>query len=172
MLIAENEPQRSELVRDEEHGGFGLDALWNDDFHHIANVVMTGHNEAYCSDYCGTPQEFISAIKYGYLYQGQWYRWQQQPRGSPTMGLRPSAFVNYLENHDQIANSARGLRCHAMSEACIGTISEIFDAKPPYTPRGCVAQAWSVAEVLRARVKTAPLDPAVTIDKAELSMPS
>lgn len=42
-----------------------------------------------------------------------------------------------------------------LSEACIGSISEIFDAEPPYTPRGCVAQAWSVAEVLRCWVKTA-----------------
>jgi glycogen debranching enzyme len=41
-----------------------------------------------------------------------------------------------------------------LNEACIGTISEVFDAEPPYTPRGCVAQAWSVAEVLRCWVKT------------------
>jgi glycogen debranching enzyme len=42
-----------------------------------------------------------------------------------------------------------------LSEACVGSVSEIFDAEPPYTPRGCVAQAWSVAEVLRCWVKTA-----------------
>jgi glycogen debranching enzyme len=42
-----------------------------------------------------------------------------------------------------------------LSEACVGSVSEIFDAEPPYTPRGCVAQAWSVAELLRAWVKTA-----------------
>jgi glycogen debranching enzyme len=42
-----------------------------------------------------------------------------------------------------------------MNEQCIGSISEVFDAEPPYTPRGCVAQAWSVAEVLRCWVKTA-----------------
>ena len=52
-----------------------------------------------------------------------------------------------------------------MREACIGTISEIFDAEAPYYPRGCVAQAWSVAEVLRTWVQTMPLDrPAPTID--------
>ena len=43
-----------------------------------------------------------------------------------------------------------------LSEACVGSISEVFDAEPPYTPRGCVAQAWSVAEALRIWVKTAP----------------
>jgi len=41
-----------------------------------------------------------------------------------------------------------------LGEACVGTISEIFDAEPPFTPRGCVAQAWSVAEVLRCWLKT------------------
>ncbi|HSF10591.1 MAG TPA: amylo-alpha-1,6-glucosidase, partial [Nitrospirales bacterium] len=44
-----------------------------------------------------------------------------------------------------------------LNEACIGSISEIFDAEPPFTPRGCIAQAWSVAEVLRCWVKTAPV---------------
>ena len=41
-----------------------------------------------------------------------------------------------------------------LGQACIGSISEIFDAEPPYEPRGCIAQAWSVAEVLRCWVKT------------------
>ena len=49
-----------------------------------------------------------------------------------------------------------GFAAH-LNEACIGSISEIFDAEAPYTPRGCIAQAWSVAEVLRAWVKTAPV---------------
>ena len=44
-----------------------------------------------------------------------------------------------------------------LASSCIGTISEIFDAEPPYTPRGCVAQAWSVAEVLRSMIKLAAL---------------
>ena len=47
-----------------------------------------------------------------------------------------------------------GFRKH-MSEACVGSVSEVFDAEAPYTPRGCIAQAWSVAEVLRCLVKTA-----------------
>ena len=51
-------------------------------------------------------------------------------------------------------DSLKGFEEH-VSEVCIGQISEIFDADPPYTPRGCVAQAWSVAEALRAWVKTA-----------------
>jgi maltooligosyltrehalose trehalohydrolase len=115
LLVAENEPQQVKLVHPREQGGYGLDALWNDDFHHSAMVVLSGHNEAYYADHRGTPQEFISAVKWGYLYQGQWYRWQKQRRGTPTFGLKPATFVTFLQNHDQIANSARGLRCHALS---------------------------------------------------------
>ncbi|MBN9118501.1 MAG: glycogen debranching enzyme family protein [Planctomycetes bacterium] len=60
----------------------------------------------------------------------------------------------YPEDRAGAAALLGGFRRH-MGEACVGSISEIFDAQPPYTPRGCIAQAWSVAEVLRCLVKTA-----------------
>src|SRR5262249_28960957 len=66
-------------------------------------------------DHLGKPQEFVSAIKYGYLFQGQRYAWQKQQRGTPTFGLSPAAFVAFLENHDQVANSGRGRRLHQLS---------------------------------------------------------
>jgi maltooligosyltrehalose trehalohydrolase len=115
VIVAENEPQETRLVRPRAAGGFGMDALWNDDFHHSAMVAMTGHNPAYYSDTSGRPQEFISAAKYGYLFQGQRYAWQKQNRGTPALDLDPKAFVLFLQNHDQIANSAWGLRFHALT---------------------------------------------------------
>lgn len=114
-LVAENEPQDSRLVRRIDEGGHGFDALWNDDFHHSAMVALTGRNEAYYSDYLGTPQEFISAAKWGYLYQGQRCAWQKQRRGRAALDLPASTFVTFLQNHDQAANSARGLRLHELS---------------------------------------------------------
>jgi maltooligosyltrehalose trehalohydrolase len=113
--VAENEPQHAKLIRPPAQGGYGLDALWNDDFHHSAMVALTGRHEAYYTDYGGTPQEFISACKWGYLYQGQRYTWQQQRRGTPAFGLPPATFVTFFQNHDQIANSGRGLRCHLLT---------------------------------------------------------
>ena len=115
-LSSENEDQQVRLVRPMENG-YGMDALWNDDFHHAARVALTGHNEAYYTDYKGSPQEFISAVKWGYLFQGQWHQWRQQLRGTPTFGLAGTQFVNYLENHDQIANSLRGERLSQVSNA-------------------------------------------------------
>jgi len=115
FIVGENEPQNVELVKPLEKGGFGLDALWNDDLHHSATVILTGHNEAYYTDYLGKAQEFVSAAKYGYLYQGQRYKWQKKRRGTLTFGLDPSVFVNFIQNHDQIANSARGLRINQLT---------------------------------------------------------
>jgi maltooligosyltrehalose trehalohydrolase len=117
VVVAENEPQETDLVRPASAGGMGLDALWNDDFHHSALVALTGRNEAYYTDYKGTPQEFISAIKYGYLYQGQWYRWQEGRRGTTAMDLNPAAFVTFIQNHDQVANTARGERPNLLATA-------------------------------------------------------
>jgi maltooligosyltrehalose trehalohydrolase len=117
VLIAENEPQDTRLVRPPDQGGYGLDALWNDDFHHSAMVALTGRAEAYYSDTRGEPQEFISAAKYGYLFQGQPYHWQRKPRGTPCWDLEGDDFVIFLENHDQIANSARGRRGHQLTSS-------------------------------------------------------
>ena len=84
--------------------------MWNDDFHHTAVVALTGRNEAYYSDYRGTAQELASAVRWGFLYQGQRYAWQKKGRGTPALDLPAERFVTYLENHDQVANTARGAR--------------------------------------------------------------
>jgi maltooligosyltrehalose trehalohydrolase len=110
IVVAENEPQDSKLVRPSQQGGYELDGMWNDDFHHSAAVALTGRNEAYYADYAGKAQEFLSAFKYGFLYQGQYYAWQRKPRGTTSWDVDRSAFILFLQNHDQIANSARGYR--------------------------------------------------------------
>jgi maltooligosyltrehalose trehalohydrolase len=115
FLTAENEPQHAKLVRPVAQGGWGLDALWNDDLHHSATAAATGFSEAYYSETRGTPQELISALKWGFLYQGQYYAWQKQRRGQPALDLPARAFITFLQNHDQVANSARGLRLHQLT---------------------------------------------------------
>lgn len=114
-LVCENEPQDIKLVCPRDQGGYELDALWNDDFHHSAAVAATGQKRAYLSGYQGVPQEFISAAKYGFLYQGQHYTWQGKRRGTPTLGLARHRFVNYIQNHDQVANIGAGKRLHQLT---------------------------------------------------------
>jgi maltooligosyltrehalose trehalohydrolase len=110
LVVGENEPQETRMVRPADQGGCGLDALWNDDYHHSARVALTGRGEAYFTDYQGSPQEFIAMMKRGYLYQGQYYRWQKKRRGTPTVGVPPAAFITFTENHDQLANTGFGVR--------------------------------------------------------------
>ena len=110
ILIAENEPEDIRLVSE-----YGLDAMWNDDWHHAASVASSGRSEAYYTDYRGTPQEFVSMAKFGFLYQGQRYKWQKDRRGTPSLGIAPGHFVCFLQNHDQVANSAYGQRIHQLA---------------------------------------------------------
>ena len=105
FVVAENEPQHVVLLE-----RYGFDAMWNDDWHHCAMVAATGLREAYYTDYRGAPQEFVSMAKSGFLYQGQRYMWQKKRRGTASGAIAPRRFVAYLQNHDQIANSARGAR--------------------------------------------------------------
>lgn len=113
--VAENEPQNIRMVMPTGAGGHGMDAMWNDDFHHTARVALTGVSEAYYSDYGGTPQELISCARHGFLYQGQHYAWQKQRRGTSTALIEGAPFVNFLQNHDQIANSDSGRRIHELT---------------------------------------------------------
>lgn len=119
FIVGENEPQQTKLVRSPQEKGYGLDSLWNDDFHHAAQVTMTGRTGAYYTDYKGESQEFVATVKYGFLFQGQWYKWQGQRRGSRAFNLLPNAFVHYLQSHDQIANGGRGKRIHQLTNPAL-----------------------------------------------------
>ncbi|MDQ2643722.1 MAG: malto-oligosyltrehalose trehalohydrolase [Myxococcota bacterium] len=130
-VVAENEPQESRLVRPLERGGYGCDALWNDDLHHSMCVALTGRHEAYYSDYRGTVQELLSATKWGFLYQGQHYFWQKQRRGRASLDLAATNYVSYLQNHDQVANSLTGERIHRLcSPASLRTITALWLLSP------------------------------------------
>ena len=83
LVVGESEPQRALLFRDADRGGIGFDMLWSEDFHHTATVAATGNREGYYGDYIGSPQELISVLKRGWLYQGQWDLRQSKRRGSP-----------------------------------------------------------------------------------------
>ncbi|MFZ5478980.1 MAG: malto-oligosyltrehalose trehalohydrolase [Myxococcota bacterium] len=145
LVVAENEPQHARFIRPRAEGGMGMDAAWNDDFHHAAVVAVTGKQESYYTDYEGSPQEIVSALKRGYLFQGQWYSWQKQRRGTPTDGLTPARFVHYLQNHDQVANSAYGWRLHRLtSPGRLRAITAVLLLAPP-TPTLFMGQEFAAS---------------------------
>jgi maltooligosyltrehalose trehalohydrolase len=136
LVTAENESQESRLVRKPAQNGFGLDAIWNDDFHHVARVAVTGRREAYFADYRGSAQEFVSLAKWGFLYQGQRYAWQRTRRGTPSLDIPPERFVTYLQNHDQVANTPTGdgERLHQLAGPALCRALTAFWLLAPGTP--------------------------------------
>jgi maltooligosyltrehalose trehalohydrolase len=134
ILIAENDLQESKMTRPLAEGGHGLDGMWNDDFHHSAIVALTGNNVGYYSDYLGNPQELISAVKHGFLYQGQGLSWRKALRGTPAFGVAAEAFVCFMENHDQIANTGLGERPRFQSSpGCYRAVTALL-LLGPWTP--------------------------------------
>ena len=134
VIIAENEPEDARLVRSAARGGYGLDAMWNDDYHHAAVAAASGQCEAYYSDTTGTPQELIAAVKWGFLYQGQRYSWQKKGRGAPALDIASPAFVTFLENHDQVANTLRGARLWQRTSPGIHRALVALTLLAPQTP--------------------------------------
>jgi len=145
FLVGENEPQDARLVRlDSEPGiGSGLDALWNDDFHHSSRVALTGRRQAYLSDYLGQATEWITMAKTGFLYQGQWSRWQEKPRGHATGVLPPTSFVCFLENHDQVANSLSSKRLWQQSSPAQHRAMTALLLLGPWLPLLFQGQEWN-----------------------------
>jgi maltooligosyltrehalose trehalohydrolase len=155
-LVNENEPQQADLVRPPDCGGYGMDGMWNDDFHHAAMVAISGKNEAYYTDYLGRPQEFVSAAKWGYLYQGQHYRWQNKRRGQPSLDLCPTNFVHYVQNHDQIANYGHGERAHAMTGPGQFKAMTALLLLMPQTPMLFQGQEWAASSCFHYFADHAP----------------
>jgi len=142
IVVAEDEPQRARLMRPPAEDGYGLDAIFNEDFHHSARVALTGIQEAYTSDYRGTSREWLAAALYGFLFQGQYYPWQSQDRGTPALDRPPCQFIAFLENHDQVANAAVGRRLIEIANLTSWRAMSALLLLGPWTPLIFQGQEW------------------------------
>ncbi len=145
VLIAENESQDIRAIRPVEEGGWGLDAVWCEDFHHVSRVAATGRSEAYYTDYRGTPQEFISSLKRGFLYQGQRYHWQRKARGTVVDQEPAGSFVFYIQNHDQIGNTLTGNRLHTLTSPGKYRVLSAVTLLAPQTPMLFMGQEYGAS---------------------------
>lgn len=103
-LVLENEHNQASLL------GSGFDGQWNDDGHNALHVLLTGEDEAYYADYCqNTIDKLARCLSQGFVFQGEPDR-NGRRRGEPSGHLPPSAFVLFLQNHDQVGNRAHGER--------------------------------------------------------------
>ncbi len=118
-LILENDHNAARyLARDEHNRPRHYTAQWNDDFHHVLHVLLTGEGDGYYADYAGRLAWFLGrCLTEGFAYQGDpsLYR-NNARRGEPSRLLPPTAFVNFLQNHDQVGNRAFGERIHTLTK--------------------------------------------------------
>ncbi len=107
-LVLENELNQASLLKQD------FDAQWNDDFHNVLHVLLTGETDAYYSDFAENPTAKLArCLSEGFIYQGHTTRHGHE-RGEPSGDLPPTAFVAFLQNHDQIGNRAMGERLHQL----------------------------------------------------------
>jgi maltooligosyltrehalose trehalohydrolase len=107
---ADNDPRVATPVRE---GGFGLDAQWNDDFHHAVHAALTGEAAGYYMDY-GRADDVARAMAQGFVYQGQYSTFRRRRHGAPATGIEPSKLVIFDQNHDQVGNRPDGTRLSAL----------------------------------------------------------
>jgi malto-oligosyltrehalose trehalohydrolase len=107
-LVLENDKNQARYLRP---GQAAFDAQWNDDFHHALHVVISGEEGGYYEDFAQAPLILLArTLSEGFGFQGQYSLYRQQQRGEETRGLPLTAFVNFLQNHDQVGNRACGER--------------------------------------------------------------
>ncbi len=99
-------------MRGREEGGFGLDAVWSDDWHHALHTVLTGEREGYYKDF-GALEQLGKALRQAWIYDGRWSDHRQRTRGRSNAGIPSHRFVIAAQNHDQVGNRATGDRLGA-----------------------------------------------------------
>ena len=108
-LIGESTANDPRFIKTSEFDGYGLDAQWNDDFHHSLHVLLTGERDGYYQDF-GELKHLVKAVREGFVYSGQYSQYRQRRHGVSSKDVSARSFVVFAQNHDQVGNRAKGER--------------------------------------------------------------
>lgn len=108
-LIAESDQNDARVLRAVEDGGFGMDGVWSDDFHHAAHTLLTGEKIGYYADF-GEARHLAATLRNGWCYAGQYSCYRRRKHGNAPPKTKPPRFVVFTQNHDQVGNRALGER--------------------------------------------------------------
>jgi maltooligosyltrehalose trehalohydrolase len=151
-LVLENDHNEAAwLARRERGRPRAYTAQWNDDFHHAAHVAATGEAQGYYRDYADDPLGRLGrALSEGFIYQGEASRHRDgAARGTPSAHLPPTAFVDFLQNHDQIGNRARGERLRALAvDAAVDALGVLL-LLSPQVPLLFMGEEWGTHRPFR-----------------------
>ena len=143
-LILENDAnQATYLRRNADDRVAAYNAQWNDDFHHAAHVILTGETEGYYADFAADPiAKFGRVLAEGFAFQGECSAYRGAARGEPSGDLPPAAFVNFLQNHDQIGNRAFGERLTTLAEPAALEAATAILLLSPSPPLLFMGEEW------------------------------
>lgn len=145
LLIAESDANDVTLIRSPggSRPGYGLDAVWADDFHHAVHVRLTGERDGYYAAYTGDLAEIARAINEGFIYQGQVSPYTGRPRGTRVTDEPAAAFVFCLQNHDQVGNRAEGERLATLVDRDTYALASALLLLVPETPLLFMGQEYA-----------------------------
>lgn len=149
VVIAEDDRNDTRLVRPPASGGagggYGLDGVWADDFHHQLRRAFAGDSEGYYRDYTGSAEDLARTLRQGWFYEGQKSEVHGRVRGTPASAAEPWQLVHCIQNHDQVGNRAHGERLGAdVSPAAFRAMSALL-LLSPYTPLLFMGQEWNAS---------------------------
>jgi maltooligosyltrehalose trehalohydrolase len=143
LVIAEDDRNLAHIARPRERGGFGLDAVWADDFHHQVRRATTGDHEGYFQDFTGSTRDLATTIDHGWFFSGQHSAFRGAPRGTGPEDLEYDRFVVAVQNHDQVGNRAFGERLHHHVDAATWRALTVLLLTVPETPLLFMGQEWA-----------------------------
>lgn len=132
-LIGETFMDDNRVIQKRAFGGLGLDALWNDDFHHALFAFLTNERAGYYEDY-GELRDLKAAMKDAFVYQGQYSRYFKRAHGSSSKGFDGKRFVVFSQNHDQIGNRMLGERLVSLAGFERAKLAAALVILSPYVP--------------------------------------
>jgi maltooligosyltrehalose trehalohydrolase len=143
LFVAEDHRNQVHLMRPVDTGGFGLDAVWADDFHHQARVHTAGDRDGYYAAYSGTTTDLATTLMRGWYYIGQTSPDTGAARGTDPSSLEPPRFVLCIQNHDQIGNRVDGARLHHQVDMAAYRALSVLLLIVPHTPLLFMGQEWA-----------------------------
>ena len=145
QVIAEDHRNLASMLRPETDGGWGVDAVWSDDFHHQMRRALAGDSDGYFQDFDGSTASIVETARRGWFYTGQWAPYFGGPRGTDPSGLTPDRFVFCLQNHDQVGNRAFGDRLHHKIHPAAWRAASALLLLLPETPLLFMGQEWAAS---------------------------
>jgi maltooligosyltrehalose trehalohydrolase len=135
-LVLENDHNRAGLLQGDEKSDGCFNAQWNDDYHHVMHVLLTGEQAGYYADFAQQPAEKLArSLMQGFIYQGDpSVSRDGLLRGEPSAYLPQTAFVNFLQNHDQIGNRAFGERLTVLANPHALRVAQALLLLSPHIP--------------------------------------